>query len=190
MKYDLTKGLPENFVYAASVRVPYRAAFQQAEGEINNVFETAPEGWDEYKYISAVAGKKVRLPVEMELVTSFDSFGAPLVIFSETLNRLEDGRLEYGEHYEAVLWEKGINLWYLPLDENKKQTSVNICRATASFPGGEFIRMRVKLTREGIEAQAGDLIATAKCSLPEEMYVGFTACEGENHFREFVVNEL
>lgn len=190
MRYELKDGLPDEFVYAASVKVPYRAAFEREEDGIGNVLSAPPKGWDDYRYISAVLNKPVKLPAEIELETKFDAFGAPLVIFSESLDHLEDGRLQYGTHYEAVLYEQGINFWRIVPGGEKGQQVDNLCRAKQAMAAGEWTKLTVKITREGIEARANGLTAQAECLLPEQMYVGFTACEGDNHFRCFEVREI
>lgn len=191
MKYDLSRGLPENFVYAASSKVHYRVKFHQEDGALVNEhihLEDPKAAYQHFAYISAVDRTPVTLPVEMEVECSFDKYGAPLIVFSESLHELENGDVQFGTHYEAVLYEGGINLWHLtPLEDGTQQT-VNLCRGKMPFPAGEKLKMTVKLTRDGIEAVCGELIAKGEVSLPEKMYVGITACEGINRFYSFSVN--
>ena len=113
MKYDLKNGLGEEFVYAASGKVPYRPPFWQEADGVSNDYPAPPEGWDNYQYVSAVLKAPVKLPVRLAIDTRFDAFGAPLIVFAEKLDALPDGRLQYGKHYEAVLYEGGINLWQI-----------------------------------------------------------------------------
>lgn len=191
MKYDLRNGLPENFIYAASTLVDYRVKFhQEGEALVNEAIhlENPEAAFQDYAYISAVGCDMVTLPVEMEVECSFDRFGAPLIVFAESLRELENGDMQYGTHYEAVLYENGINLWHLtPLADGKQQT-VSLCKARLPFPAGERLTMKVRLTRDGIEAQCGELVAQSRICLPEKMYVGITACEGINRFYSFSVN--
>lgn len=193
MKYDLSKGLPENFVYAVSTIVTYRREFTREEGGLVNdriELEDKSAAYQDYEYISVVEKEPVKLPVELKCECSFDHYGAPLIIFSEALNEDGDGQYVYGRHYEVVLWEKGINFWDLTPKAEGGQETVSLLRAEKPFPAGVMTEMTVKLTRDGIEAQAGGLVAKAECSLPEKMYVGFTACEGINHFRSFSREEI
>jgi len=192
MKYELKNGLPENFVYAASAVVSYRAEFRQEEGGlVNGRIDIADpkEKYRDYEYISVVEKEMVELPVVLETECSFDRYGAPLILFAESMEEREDGRLVYGKHYEAVLWENGINLWQLEPVGEKDQKVTNLCRAAAPFEPGAMTRLTVRLDRDGFTAQAGELIAKGECSLPEKMYVGFTACEGINHFRSFSIEK-
>lgn len=65
-----------------------------------------------------------------------------------------------------------------------------LCKARLPFEAGKWAKLTVRLTRGGIEAAAGELTAKAEVRLPEKMYVGFTACEGINHFRYFARKEI
>mgnify|MGYP004476250721 FL=1 len=189
MKYDLKNGLGEEFVYAASGKVPYRPPFWQEADGVSNDYPTPPEGWDNYQYVSAVLKSPVKLPVRLAIDTRFDSYGAPLIVFAEKLDTLPDGRLQYGKHYEAVLYEGGINLWQIEPQGGDKQRVTALCKAKLPFPANTWTRLECEITPEGIVARAGELTAQAECALPETLFVGFTACEGINHFRSFEVEE-
>lgn len=193
MRYDLKNGLPENFVYAASTVVTYRREFaREADGLVNGRIEMEDRtaAYQDYEYISAVGKERVKLPALVEIECRFDSFGAPLVVFSEHMTERENGWREYGEHFEAVLYEGGINMWHITPKKEGGQQVEALCKAREAFPAGQWLTMEVKLTRDGIEAKAGSLTARAEGRLPEEMYIGFTACEGINHFRRFSVEEI
>ena len=192
MKYDLRQGLPENFIYAASTVVSYRREFaQEAEGLVNGRIELddPKAAYRDYEYISVVEKERRRLPVELAAECSFDKFGAPLIVFSEHLTEKENGWIEYGEHYEVVLFESGINIWHITPKEEGGQKVEAMCRARLPFEAGKYETLTVRLTSDGMEARAGELTAKVECRLPEKMYVGFTACEGINHFRRFSVDE-
>lgn len=193
MKYDLKKGLPENFVYAASTVVSYRREFGRDEAGLVNGridLEDPQAKYRDFEYVSAVAEERAALPVIVETECSFDSFGAPLIVFSETMQQLENGWRVYGEHYEAVLYEGGINIWHITPKADGGQQVEALCKAKLPFEAGKMTRLTVKLTKDGVEAQAGELIAKGECALPEKMYVGFTACEGINHFSSFAVKSM
>lgn len=189
MKYDLKNGLGEEFVYAASGKVPYRPPFWQEADGVSNDYPTPPEGWDNYQYVSAVLKSPVKLPVRLAIDTRFDSYGAPLIVFAEKLDMLPDGRLQYGKHYEAVLYEGGINLWQIEPQGGDKQRVTALCKAKLPFPANTWTRLECEITPNGIAARAGELTAQAQCALPDTLFVGFTACEGINHFRSFEVEE-
>ena len=189
MKYDLKNGLGEEFVYAASGKVPYRPPFWQEADGVSNDYPAPPEGWDNYQYVSAVLKSPVKLPVRLAIDTRFDSYGAPLIVFAEKLDTLPDGRLQYGKHYVAVLYEGGINLWQIEPQGGDKQRVTALCKAKLPFPANTWTRLECEITPNGIAARAGELTAQAQCALPDTLFVGFTACEGINHFRSFEVEE-
>ena len=193
MKYDLKNGLPESFIYAASTVVSYRREFTRETGGVVNGridLDDPKAAYRDYEYISAVGRERVKLPAVITVECSFDSFGAPLVVFSETMTEKENGWKEYGEHYEAVLYEGGINMWHITPKKEGGQKVEAVVKAKHAYPAGTWLTMTVKLTRDGIEAQCGGFTARGECSLPEEMYVGFTACEGINHFRRFETESI
>lgn len=193
MEFVLRNGLPGGFAYAASTVVSYRAEFKtDAEGVVNGRIDLPdPEAaYRDYEYISAVWGEPVRLPATITVECAFEAFGAPLVVFSERLEESEDGWKTYGEHYEAVLYEGGINMWHIvPKPEGGQQVAA-IEKAKHEFSAGDWHTMTVRLTREGIEARCGTFEARGKVRLPEKMYVGFTACEGINRFRRFAIESI
>ena len=193
MRYELKNGLPENFVYAASTVVTYRREFGVDENGLVNgriELEDKKAAYQDFEYISAVEEERVKLPVELETECSFDKFGAPLIVFSEDMTQKENGWREYGEHYEVVLYESGINIWHITLKPEGGQKAEALCRARLPFEAGKWEKLKVVLTADGIYAKAGELEAKAVCSLPEKMYAGFTACEGINHFRTFSREEI
>ena len=89
-----------------------------------------------------------------------------------------------------MLFESGINIWHITPKKEGGQQVEALCKARLPFPAGEWTKLTVKLTENGMEAQAGELKAQVECRLPEKMYVGFTACEGINHFRYFSRKEI
>ena len=134
--------------------------------------------------------ERVKLPVELEVEYSFDKFGAPLIVFSEEMTEKENGWKEYGEHYEVVLFESGINIWHITPKKEGGQQVEALCKARLPFEAGKWEKLTVRLTRDGMEAQAGELTAKVEIALPEKMYAGFTACEGINHFRYYSREEI
>ena len=193
MKWDLKGGLPEGFVYAASTVVSYRREFKLDENGVVNGridLKDPKAAYRDYEYISAVYRERMKLPVRIETECSFDAFGAPLIVFSETMTQKENGWREYGEHFEAVLYEGGINMWHITPKQEGGQQVEAVCKAKNAYPAGKLTRLTVTLRQDGIEAEADGFTAKGECSLPEEMYVGFTACEGINRFSSFSAEEI
>ena len=187
MNFHLQNGLPDDFAYAASVKIPYRAEFSRdGEGLVNGLLKQPVNG-EQHQYVSAILKRPVRLAAGFALETSFDHFGAPLIVLAEEVRPLPNGWLQYGLHYEAVLFQDGINLWRLEIQPDGTQKAVSLCKAKMPFEAGRWTKLTLRATRQGLEARAGDLVAHCECTLPETVWAGFTACEGINHFRSFAV---
>ena len=88
-----------------------------------------------------------------------------------------------------MLYEGGINLWQIEPQGGDKQRVTALCKAKLPFPANTWTRLECEITPNGIAARAGELTAQAQCALPDTLFVGFTACEGINHFRSFEVEE-
>ena len=181
----------DDFLYAASVRVPYRLTFEQAASCIHN--EHAEERGDEYAYVSMVLREKVHAPATLETECSFTSYGAPLLILADDLTTLPDGRIQYGRHIEVVGWEKGINVWDLTPDPEAPngQRTVNLGRFSFPIEDGARFLLTARADRQGLvvgaEVNGRSAQFDCPCVLPEKCYVGITACEGENYFYRFSI---
>ena len=193
MRYDLSRGRwnREDFLSCASVRVPYRLEFGQEEDCIHNV--GADRLGDEYAYVSLVRREPSQLPCLVETECSFVSYGAPLALLAEAVDRLPDGRWQYGRHIEIVAWEKGVNVWDLTPDPQAPKGQRTVKLAGFQFPiaGGEKARLAVRAFSDRLEIgiSAGERTAsfTCACALRGPVYAGLTACEGENRFYSFAV---
>lgn len=184
----------DDFLYAASVRVPYRLTFEQAASCIHN--EHAEERGDEYAYVSMVLREKVHAPATLETECSFTSYGAPLLILADDLTTLPDGRIQYGRHIEVVGWEKGINVWDLYPDPNspKGQHTANLGRFEFPIAGGTRFTLFARVNPDGtltVGAREGARTCTFPCParVSKDFYAGITAFEGKNYFYSFSVSE-
>lgn len=184
----------DDFLYAASVRVPYRLTFEQAASCIHN--EHAEKRGDEYAYVSMVLREKAHAPATLETKCSFTSYGAPLLILADDLTTLPDGRIQYGRHIEVVGWEKGINVWELYPDPNspKGQHTANLGRFEFPIEGGTRFTLFTRVNPDGtltVGAREGTRTCTFPCParVSKDFYAGITACEGKNYFYSFSVSE-
>ena len=184
----------DDFLYAASVRVPYRLTFEQAASCIHN--EHAEERGDEYAYVSMVLREKAHAPATLETECSFTSYGAPLLILADDLTTLPDSRIQYGRHIEVVGWEKGINVWelYPDPDSPKGQHTTNLGRFEFPINGGTRFTLFTRVTPDGtltVGAREGTRTCTFPCParVSKDFYAGITACEGKNYFYKFSVSE-
>ena len=183
----------DDFLYAASVRVPYRLTFEQAASCIHN--EHAEERGDEYAYVSMVLREKAHAPATLETECSFTSYGAPLLILADDLTTRPAGRIQYGRHIEVVGWEKGINVWELYPDPNspKGQHTANLGRFEFPIEGGTRFTLFTRVHPDGsltVGAREGTRTASFECPahIAPTFYAGITACEGKNYFYNFSIH--
>ena len=183
---------PQAWIYAASVKVPYRHRFVQ-EGNCIASFplKEEPSSPSDYPYISMVRSEPLSGAFTVVTDCSFDSFGAPLVVLAGELHTLPDGRLEYGEHFEVVAYEKGLNFWWLGYEEGQRVVHSLL---KAAFPLEEKMVHRLKVSVSG-STLAAEIVGqsdvyTAECpalGAYSHLYAGVTACEGLNRFYNFSI---
>lgn len=190
VSFEQGKWNPADFVTAASVRVDYRLLFGQKADCIHN---EGADRMDEYAYVSMVLRESVDSNCFLSTECSFNKYGAPLLVLSDELKRLDDGRMQYGHHIEVVGWENGVNVWDITADPTQKDGQKVVSLGKFSFPiaGGERFLLTARYDGKGLKvgAKAGDRAAEFDCpgKLADRIYVGLTACEGENYFYNFTV---
>ena len=193
MTYNFSRGLwqPDDFLPAASVRVPYRLPFTQGDTCIHN--EGADLAGDAYAYVSMVQRTPVPLPCRVETVCSFNHYGAPLILLADSLDPLPDGRLQYGHHIEIVGWEQGVNVWDLTPDPEAPKGQRTVKLAGFSFPVADRARLTLTVRADGktlrvsIASSGKSDSFTCPGVLKGEVYAGITACEGENYFYSLAI---
>lgn len=130
---------------------------------------------------------------------SFDYRMAPLITISGPIGANASGYPEYREHWEIVIFDKGINIWHHAYVDGapvikKIATSVKNYRDPSVFQPGQKYDLQVKVQRENGTAVAtvtcGDItVETTIENLPEDLRVGITGCEGVNRFYDFKIQK-
>jgi hypothetical protein len=190
--YNLKKGQWDNneLVPAYSPACFDRANFRQEDNCLVNREGKSLFG---YEYISLTEKVKRKMGVVATLQCSFEKFGAPLIVFSNDLPVNEKGERIYGEHYEIVAYEKGINIWkVIPWPERVERPTKSILLAKKEFAieGNSMIEIKMEILEDKIKSWVnGEYLETEVEGLPTEFWVGFTACEGINRFYTFEVED-
>lgn len=103
---------------------------------------------------------------------------APGIIIAQDLTTDDKGRPQYGEFYECIIYEKGINLWHHFAKDGKRtyeKTSWSDFALKADTPYKFEVRKRGKSLLMSVDGHnVGALILT----LPDELYLGVEGCEG------------
>ena len=184
--YDLTK----DFIYVYSPAARSHTAFDLEENCIVNRKNTSLDGQEyPYDYVSIVTKEKV-CGVRAATVCDFEDFGAPLIVFSNDLKDV-NGEKYYGEHFEVVAYEDGINIWYIVPGEEAGTVKPKLI-AEAHFPvaAGKPVKLTVTVQGKTLKAEMlGQELSVCHDRLPETFHIGITACENVNRFYSFEIEE-
>jgi len=189
---------PDEWIMVKSPRWDYFGSWIQRDSYIEN---QTPAGVEPIKlesehaaetYTSMVLKRQFSRPVTIIATMSFTSRMAPLMVISKKLGADKDSRAEYREHYEIVIYDRGINIWHHRFIDGKacwQRIACNRFRLDANIP----YQVKVAISQEAKDktlsvSVAGHELGYIDDSLPEEFYVGITGCEGINRFYDFRVD--
>lgn len=179
LNVDFEKGKWEDFFqYVYNVRFPFKPKFIQEEDCIAN--GRNPEMPDGFDYTTIMTKEKYPLGTKLWLTCSFESYGAPLIMLTDTLNKDEDGDLWYGVGQEFVLWENGFNAFDFFLEDGKLKWNQLLSDNFSVAPGKkhemclEFMENYIRFSVEGKTT----LLRVE--TLADEFYIGITGCENIN----------
>ena len=176
-----TKGnWEEDFMYAYSERFPFAPKFIQEEDCIVN--GRNPGMKDGFDYTTIMTKEMYGKGTKLWVTTSFENYGAPLITITDTLRTDEEGNLKYGNYQEVVLWENGLNVWNLYMEDGTvkwyKLAAIDFSVETNTKQElyVEFMDKYVKIGAKGHSA-------TVRIeNMPEKFYIGITGCEDINRF--------
>lgn len=142
-------------------------------------------------YTSMLLNREFAGRVTVSSTLEFTYKMAPLIVISSEPGTDEDGRVEYREHFEIILYNKGINVWHHYFVD-RKPSWTKAAHADFSFKPNVPYTLIVKITptSEGkkLSVAVGDnQFEYFDDSLPDRFYVGITGCEGLNKFYDFAV---
>lgn len=185
----------EQWILVKSPRWKHVGGWLQQDGYIEN---QTPEGASKKDmlgpraaetYTSMVYRQKVSGNVDIASTMVFEDRMAPLIVLAPELGENTTGHPEYREHWEVVLFDKGINVWHHTYRDGKPAWRK---AAYASFqlkPATNYrLVVRVRRSPRGpmlTMAVDGHEFGYVEDNLPESFYVGITGCEGRNRFYDF-----
>ena len=191
-KYILGKefDLEDKFIYVSSPASKSKNKFIQKENCIENSYNEEIKDFD---YISIITKEKYEDGVTVRVKCSFDTFGAPLIVFTDDYKTLEDGSYQYGLHFEVVAYENGCNVWHIVPGADKAKSPIDVTKVNAiEFPieDKSIVDMEVTIKNKKLFIRVNEKEFVAEHEdIPSQMHVGITACEGINQFYEFEVEK-
>ncbi len=180
--FDIIDAGDFSYVYSPIVK-----SYPVFEKEANCLVNRFDSEIDDFEYISIVSKKeynKAKITVECD----FHKYGAPLIVWSGDVSEKEgrDGKthLFYGVHFEAVAWEKGLNLWYIvpfPEREEHPVKPTKLLGAEFKIEAGSRIIMSAEIEKgKAVITVNGNSYTVEHEAMPQSFHVGYTACEGIN----------
>ena len=179
----------EGLVYANSYRWADVPAFTQEDDCIVNGKTTSLTTG--YENVSLMLKEPLSGDTHIVLRTSFDAWGAPLLVLAEDLAPDEEGKYRYREYYEVVLYEEGINVWRLTTDEDNTVSWRKAMSVDFPVSCGEIHTLTVDVIGDTLEITADEhRMSLLLPDLFQRYYVGIDACENINRFYSLTVSPI
>jgi hypothetical protein len=191
-----------HWIVVKSPRFDYCHGFTQRDGWIENICPDLKPKEIYEKYHSAVYSgmvykDKFKLGSTISSKMGFDHRMAPLIVIAPELGKSKDGKPEFREHWEVVLYDLGINVWhhYMTADGKPawhKAASLLLKPDNTYKPNLRHdLQVKISKSRKGHKEMfvtCGDYVLQyVDESLPDEFYAGILGCEGRNMFYDFNV---
>lgn len=189
--YDFKDGIDFNdFYYCYSPQAKCAGLFEREEDCIKSRWNDEI-GKFEYTTIMMKGTLKVGSKITTECM--WEKRGAPLIVITDQLSE-RNGQPSYDEHFEAVVFEEGCNVWHLtmPTDPNWPKPVVAKKVHFESLPTPNFTRVKLEVTflDGGMDiTMNGHNFKVALPTMPKEFSFGITGCEGINRFYNLTVEK-
>ena len=187
--FDFKDGIDfGEFFYCYSPQAKSCGIFVREEDSIKNSYN---EAVGDYEYTTLMLREKLGVGNRITTECDFEKRGAPLVVISNVLFE-RDGHPCYGEHFEAVAFEEGCNVWHnkLPTDPDYPGALVveKIHFEDIPTPNRSRVKLSVEFGVGEITVEMNGRRFTVRDeAIPAEFYLGITACEGINRFYNLTV---
>lgn len=188
----------DDFEYIYSLDPKVHKKFDLREDCIANYSEDDPNS---VSYVSIITKKKYKTGTRVSTKCSFTGSGAPLIVFTNDINRGEDGTLFYGLQFECVAHRGGCNIWRIVPAPGKRTPIRTVLASFVKFPieEGSVVDLSATIEEENVEwflhrrkltiSINGVVFGCIHEDLPEEFHVGITGCESKNKFYELMIED-
>ena len=186
-----------DWILVKSPRFGYMHGFVQREDCIEN--ECPPISGEEiFKkhcsdvYSAMLLKDRVEIGQTVSSTMSFDWRMAPLIVLAEKLERTEGGEPTFGEHWEIVLYDEGLNVWHHSIKDGKPfWYKAAYLKVPFSKDTRYNLEVKVSKTRKGVREMVvkcgGHEFGYVDNDLPDSFYAGIIGCEGRNRFYDFKI---
>lgn len=204
VQVDFSRGKWDSsqWIVVKSPRLDYCRGFTQRDSWIENICpDVSPEEvfkkHNNLVYSGMVFRDKFKLGVCVSSKMGFDYRMAPLIVIAPELGKSADGKPEFREHWEIVLYDRGLNVWHHYMTEEGKPAWYKA--ASLLLNEKDYYRpnlrhdLKVKVSknnkgRKQMTVTCGDYVLQyVDDALPDEFFAGILGCEGRNMFYDFSV---
>ena len=174
-----TKNNWENkFFYAKSYRFDQEVSFKQEMDCISN--SRNKEFSDGFEYINIFLKNKYQTGITIEATLLFEHYGAPMICFCDNFDKDNNGNYRMRNYYEIVLFNEGINVWKLWMDDNKPKWT-KLLFLDFKVSENEKHKLKITFLNDGIEINCLDKTQFLKIeNMLKNFYLGIGACEEIN----------
>ena len=202
VQVDFSRGRwdPAQWIIVKSPRLDYCRGFTQRDGWIENICPdvSAEEVFKKHNnlvYSGMVYKDRFKTGACISSKMGFDYRMAPLIVIAPELGRSADGRPEFREHWEIVLYDRGLNVWHHYMTDGGKpawyKAASLLLRPEDIYRPNLRHELKVKISKNGkglrqMTVTCGDYVLQyVDNALPDEFYAGILGCEGRNMFYDF-----
>lgn len=185
----------DKMIYSCSYRFDAKTSpkfIQEDDCIVNAANPDMPAGFD---YINLFLEEPYGVGTKLSMETSFEDFGAPNICLATKLDVDADGYVRHGEYYEVVLHEQGLSFWKLYLEDGV-QNWYRIVSVVFPVASNEIhtLNVNIELGKNAakflrVDVNGDHEVYLRMGDMPDEVYVGVSACEQINRIYSFTVEE-
>ena len=186
-----------DWILVKGPRWDYMHGFVQRDDSIENECPPLPgeEIWRHHSskvYSAMVFGERATLGQTVSSAMSFDWTMAPLIVIAEKLETSATGEPTFGEHWEIVLYNEGLNVWHHSIRDGKPfWYKAAYIKVPFQKDTRYDLSVKVTRTRKGVKEMVvkcgGHELGYVDNDLPDTFYAGIIGCEGRNRFYDFKI---
>jgi hypothetical protein len=180
---------PSAWVLAKNPTVPHLGKWAQRDICVGNETTADPAKKSSLNdtLTTMVYGKPFAGDCTVAATFEIGAGAAPGIVVAQDWAPDGEGRPQYGEFYEVIIYEKGINLWHHFARDGKRLYELS---AYSTFPLKPDTRytLRVQRKKQTLDISVdGHQIGLLIPLLPNELYLGCEGCEGVCRLYDFAV---
>jgi hypothetical protein len=180
---------PAAWTVAKNPTVAHFGQWVQREQNIENATSTDPAKLSalEESLTTMVYTKPFSGDYTVAATFEIGAGSAPGIVIAQNWAPDEAGRPQYGEFYEVIIYEKGLNLWHHFARDGKRLYEKTAYSTFALKPDTQY---KLEVRKQGKTLQMtvdGREVGVLVPSLPEELFLGVEGCEGVSRVYDFTV---